>query len=127
MVEDETPIIEFQGKLEDCVLLVKHPLNESIHSWYAYGKFAEWLELEGQAPLYDEDGQIIGHTSNLLYYVSSVYENLLHYEGESLLVGVADIDTYSVRPPTDLFTSVAKTTKGYVNTVFFGLPVEDLI
>ena len=123
MVDDETPIIEFQGKLEDCVLLVKHPLNESIHSWYPHGKFTEWLWTDGKAPLYGEDGQTTGYTSNLLSYVSSVFENLLHYQGESLLMGVAHIDTYPTFPPTELFT----TTKDYADTVFFGLPVEDLI
>jgi hypothetical protein len=102
-------IIEFEGRLEDCVLLVKHPLNETIHSWYAYGKFKQWVDNQGQAPLCGGEGEVIGHTSSLISFVSNVFENLLWHEGDCLLMGVADVNDYSVQPPIELFKTIPTT------------------
>jgi len=104
--KENTTIVEFEGRLEDCVLLVKHPLNETIHSWYAYGKFKQLVNNRGQAPLCGEDGQVIGHTSSLISYVSNVFENLLWHEGDCLLMGVADVNDYTVKPPVELFKTI---------------------
>ena len=104
--EENTTIVEFEGRLEDCVLLVKHPLNETIHPWYAHGKFKQWVDNYGEAPLCGEDGQVIGYTSSLLRYVSNVFENLLWHEGDCLLMGVADVNYYSGLAPIELFNTI---------------------
>ena len=103
---ENSTIVEFEGKLEDCVLLVKHPHNETIHPWYAYGKFKQHVDNQGNAPLCGEDGQTIGSTSSLISFVSNVFENLLWHEGDCLLMGVADVNNYSVQPPVELFQTI---------------------
>mgnify|MGYP003682216675 CR=1 FL=1 len=105
-MNEDSIIVEFEGRLEDCVLLVKHPLNETIHPWYAYGKFKQWIDRRGEAPLCGKDGQEIGRTSALISYVSNVFENLLWYEGDCLLMGVTDVNNYTVQPPVELFQTI---------------------
>lgn len=103
---ENTTIVEFEGRLEDCVLLVKHPLNETIHPWHAYAKFKQWIDNEGRAPVYGDEGEVLYHTSSLISYVSGVFENLLWYQGDCLLMGVADVNDYTVQPPVELFHTI---------------------
>ena len=104
--EENSCIVEFNGRLEDCVLLVKHPYVDSIHPWYANGAFKKFLSERGQAPLTNERGRTVGHTRSLLRYVSNYFENLLFHEGECLLMGVAHIDEYTTPPPIQLFQNI---------------------
>ena len=105
MVNGESPIIEFQGHLEDCVLLVKHPLNDTIHPWWAYGKFVNIMTSTKGVPLFNEDGEE-GYTHSLLEFVTNRFENHLWYEGECLLMGVAHLDSFDETPPIELFRSI---------------------
>ncbi len=104
--EEKSCIVEFNGRLEDCVLLVKHPYVDSIHPWYANGAFIEFIAERGEAPLGDERGRTVGYTRSLLRYVSNYFENLLFHEGECLLMGVAHIDEFTTPPPTKLFQNI---------------------
>ena len=110
MVEEEHPHIQFEGRLEDCVLLVKHPLADTMHAWWPYAKFVQMCNhplhgKDGAAPLCNEDGLLIGHTHSLLKFVSNHLEQSLWHEGECLLMGVAHIDSFGGLAPVELFTS----------------------
>jgi hypothetical protein len=116
MVDGEPPLMAFEGRLEECVLLVKHPLNETIHPWWAYGAF---LELDAEmgpefsegAPLHDEKGKLTGYTHSLLKFVSNVFENVLWHNGDCLLIGVCGMFDFpsGTDIPTELFQTIPST------------------
>ena len=75
---NDEEVIMFEGELEKCVLLVKHPMKDTIHPWWAYGRFNTLLSLNPEGvPLQDERGHVTGHTTSLLKYVSNQYEHFL--------------------------------------------------
>lgn len=80
--------LEFRGRLEDCVLLVKHPLNETIHPWWPAGMFHVGIDY------LDEDGNTTGTCKSLFEFVSNRLEYSLYHDGECLLMGVGHIDEF---------------------------------
>ena len=80
--------LEFRGRLEDCVLLVKHPLNETIHPWWPAGMFYVGIDY------FDEEGNTTGACKSLFEFVSNCLDTILYHDGECLLMGVGHIDEF---------------------------------
>ena len=87
---------------EECIIIHLCPNRNSIHAWDVFASFAQWKT--GNAPLYDEEKSIVGYTDSFREYVISICKNLLHHEGESLLIGFGHVDDFP-NASTELFRS----------------------
>ena len=76
------------NELDYCVLIVKHPLAETLHPWWPAGMFHVGI------PAFDKDGLPVGVCNSLYEFVSNRLEYSLFHNGECLLMGVGHIDDF---------------------------------